>query len=167
MTMVRHIRDIVGVTQRELAEAAGTSQPTIAAYESGARLPSLRTLIRLASAVGLDLHFMVTPSMTREERRSLAIHSRIAERVRADPEATIAKARANLAHMRRLHPHAAPLLDEWAHLLDQPVDVVLDALIDVRPRFRELRHVTPFAGVIDQEERAEVLRRFRREESRR
>lgn len=165
MSVVRRLREMVGMTQGELAESGGTSQPAIAAYESGAKLPSLRTLQRLASAVGLDLHITVIPSLTREERRSLAIHARIAEHLRVEPETTLAKAKVNLEQMRRLHPHAGYLLDEWERILEQPLDFVADALTDVRPHYRELRQVTPFAGVLDQEKRAEVYRQFRREEA--
>ena len=161
---MRRIRETVGMTQDQLADIGGTSQPAIAAYESGAKLPSLRTLQRLSSAVGLDLHITLIPSLTREERRSLALHSRIAERLKEDPGATLAKAQANLEHMRSLHPHARLLLDQWTHILEQPVDVIVGALIDPRPDHRELRQVTPFAGVLDQEERAEVYRQFRRME---
>ncbi|MFN2487527.1 MAG: helix-turn-helix domain-containing protein, partial [Acidimicrobiia bacterium] len=50
MSIVQRIRQMAGMTQREFAERAATSQPAIAAYESGAKLPSLRTLQRLASA---------------------------------------------------------------------------------------------------------------------
>jgi len=44
-----------GLTQRELALRAGTSQPTIAAYESGRKEPSLATLKRIVRGAGLEL----------------------------------------------------------------------------------------------------------------
>lgn len=44
-----------GLTQRELALRAGTSQPTIAAYESGRKEPSLTTLKRIVRGAGLEL----------------------------------------------------------------------------------------------------------------
>lgn len=78
---------------------------------------------------------------------------------------TLAKAKVNFERMRRLHPHAGYLLDEWERILEQPLDVVADALTDARPHYRELRQVTPFAGVLDQEQRAEVYRQFRRAEA--
>ena len=40
------------MSQAELAAAAGTSQPTVAAYESGARSPSVRTFSKLIRAAG-------------------------------------------------------------------------------------------------------------------
>lgn len=44
-----------GLTQAQLARAAGTSQPTLAAYESGAKSPSVRTLDRIVRAAGASL----------------------------------------------------------------------------------------------------------------
>jgi transcriptional regulator with XRE-family HTH domain len=40
------------LSQAELAERAGTSQPVISAYENGHRSPSMRTLRRLVAAAG-------------------------------------------------------------------------------------------------------------------
>jgi transcriptional regulator with XRE-family HTH domain len=37
-TLIRLAREDVGMTQRELAAAAGVQQPTISAYESGAKV---------------------------------------------------------------------------------------------------------------------------------
>ena len=55
MNLVARLRRSAGLTQAALAELAGTSQPTIAAYETGTKRPNLRTLQRLASAVGLGV----------------------------------------------------------------------------------------------------------------
>ena len=45
----------MGLTQRDLAARLGVSQPTVAAYESGRRQPTLPTLMRMLSAAGFDL----------------------------------------------------------------------------------------------------------------
>jgi transcriptional regulator with XRE-family HTH domain len=44
-----------GLTQRELAARAGTSQATLSAYENGRKQPSLETLDRLLAATGSRL----------------------------------------------------------------------------------------------------------------
>ena len=67
--------------------------------------------------------------------------------------------------MRRLHPGAAELLDEWERLLNGSVDALMDALVNPGLHYRDLRHVTPFAGVLSASERAAVYREFRRERS--
>ena len=73
-SIVHEIRRSAGLTQAELARAAGTSQPTVAAYESGGKSPTWRTLERLAASVPAELAVRVVPAMTREDRRSLAWH---------------------------------------------------------------------------------------------
>ncbi|KZS70838.1 hypothetical protein A4G29_20240 [Mycobacterium kansasii] len=47
------------MSQRELAEAAGVPQSTIARIESGARQPSLPVLARILAAVDLELRITV------------------------------------------------------------------------------------------------------------
>lgn len=165
MRSVRDLREQRGLTQSQLAERASTSQPAIAAYESGAKSPNLRTLERLARSVGLEVAVDFVPPLTREDRRSLMLHRSIAKRLRESPEPTLRRARKNLERMSRLHPGAGPLLSRWRSLLDGPVDEVLEVLLDPRPSARELRHVTPFAGVLTGPARAAVYRQFRSSES--
>jgi predicted nucleotidyltransferase/DNA-binding XRE family transcriptional regulator len=50
--LIREARAGAGLTQRELATRAGTSQPAIARYERGTALPTLATLERLLLACG-------------------------------------------------------------------------------------------------------------------
>lgn len=160
MNEVRHLRRLSGVTQSRLAELAGTSQPTIAAYESGRKSPNLRTVRRLARAVGLEARLEFVTAMSREDRRSLALHESIAQKLLEDPHAAIRQARRTLDLMMKTHPHAAPLLTEWDRILRLPVPEIVNILLDPRPRGRELRQVTPFAGVLSARERAQVYRHF-------
>lgn len=53
--LIRKARERAGMTQAELARAAHTSQPAVAAYESGQRSPSVRTLDKLIRASGATL----------------------------------------------------------------------------------------------------------------
>lgn len=53
--LIREARLSGGLTQAQLAAAAGTSQTAISAYENGAREPSLDTLRRLLAAAGARL----------------------------------------------------------------------------------------------------------------
>ena len=52
---VRAARRRAGVSQGELAERAGTSQPSIARLEKGQVSPTVITLDRIARALGTDL----------------------------------------------------------------------------------------------------------------
>jgi len=164
MNEVLLLRCRSGVTQSRLAELAGTSQPTIAAYESGRKAPNLRTLQKLAEAVGLEARMLFVSPLTREDRRSLALHEAVAERLVKDPHAVISRARRTLALMAEKHPGAAALLAEWGVLLRLPVVDLVDVLRDPRPRARELRQVTPFAAVLSAADRTAVYRRFQASE---
>jgi transcriptional regulator with XRE-family HTH domain len=44
-----------GLSQRRLAARAGTSQNAVTAIETGNRLPTIRSLMRLVEAAGLEL----------------------------------------------------------------------------------------------------------------
>lgn len=48
--LVREMRLAAGLSQRGLAQRAGTSQPAVVRYERGATTPSWETLQRLAAA---------------------------------------------------------------------------------------------------------------------
>ena len=52
---IARLRTQAGLSQRELARRAGTSQPAIARLERGGTSPSVDTLERLARAAGFEL----------------------------------------------------------------------------------------------------------------
>ena len=162
--VVRGLRSTAGMTQAELAEAAETSQPTIAAYESGSKSPNLRTLERLARATGRDLVVSFVPPLTREDRRSLKLHGAIAERLIEDPGEVLPHARRNLRRMKAQHPDARDLLGEWKRILGRSPAEIVEMLTDPGLRARDLRQVTPFAGVLSPGERAQLYAEFKEEE---
>ena len=49
------VRELSGMSQRVLARSIGTSQPTLATLETGNRVPTVRTLLRVADATGFEL----------------------------------------------------------------------------------------------------------------
>ncbi len=63
--LLRGARKRSGLTQLELAQRAGTSQPTLARYESGALVPRLETLDRLVAASGHTLEITLQPRVRR------------------------------------------------------------------------------------------------------
>lgn len=145
---------------------AGTSQATISAYENDRKSPTWRTLVHLARSVGLDAVVTVVPPLTRTDRRSLALHIRIAEALAASPEPALARARRNVKTMAARNPEAVELLDEWGKLLGGPIGDLVAVMLDPSLHGRDLRQVTPFAGVLDARQRAEVYRLFRKAEGR-
>lgn len=59
--LLRIARARVGMSQRQLAQAAGVPQLTIARIESGARQPSLPLLTRILAAVDLEPRITLAP----------------------------------------------------------------------------------------------------------
>ena len=59
--VLRDARRRAGLTQRQLAERAGTSQSAVARYERARAMPDIPTLRRLLAACGLDLTWTVQP----------------------------------------------------------------------------------------------------------
>ena len=57
---VREARKRARLTQRQLAEKAGTTQSAIARLESGRTQPSFETVLRLVRLCGMDLDIMLT-----------------------------------------------------------------------------------------------------------
>jgi transcriptional regulator with XRE-family HTH domain len=62
-TTLRAARRRAGLSLRALAERAGTSHATLAAYESGAKIPRVDTLMRILGAAGfaVDLELTARP----------------------------------------------------------------------------------------------------------
>lgn len=161
MNPVRTIRAVAGMTQRRLSNSAETSQPTVAAYESGAKSPTWRTLERMASSVGIACYPAVVERFTRDQERSLYLHAAIAEVLRVRGTEVIEAARRNISRMRSMNPHASPLLDEWGRILQGTTDQIVGRMLDPSDHGRDLRQVTPFAGVLTQAQRAAAYRSFR------
>lgn len=165
MNPVRRLRLQAGVSQRELAFLAGTSQPTIASYEKGTKSPTVQTIERLARALGFEAVVDFVPPMKREDLRSLAFHRAAIDKLRGAPADGLARARGHLGMLRRMHPDASDLLDRWDRWLELPLDELARRCLDTSLIGRDMRQVTPFAGLLSARERLAVLRSFRKEES--
>ena len=53
--LLERVRGSAGLTQEELARRAGTSRPTLSAYEHGRKSPTVATFARLLSEAGWEL----------------------------------------------------------------------------------------------------------------
>lgn len=60
-------RTRLGLSQTAFAELLGVAQPTLSAYESGRRQPTLPTLLRLLHHAGLDLRMELTEQDRHDE----------------------------------------------------------------------------------------------------
>jgi hypothetical protein len=91
------------------------------------------------------------------EAKSLALHRAVAKLVRAD-FTVVERARQRVEAWRAsrsVHPH---YVDAWLAVLALPLDEVAAFLVDESERARELRQVSPFAGILDPRTRWKILR---------
>jgi predicted nucleotidyltransferase/DNA-binding XRE family transcriptional regulator len=80
-SLIRGARRAAGLSQSDLAERAGTSQPALARYETGVTMPTLPTLERLLRACGRRLELRVEDTLgARSLRRT---RGRLLEAARA------------------------------------------------------------------------------------
>jgi HTH-type transcriptional regulator / antitoxin HipB len=63
---VRTRREELGLSQRQLAECVGMTQPGVARFEAGGTMPTIPVLERIATA----LEFQLTISLSPDARRS-------------------------------------------------------------------------------------------------
>jgi transcriptional regulator with XRE-family HTH domain len=61
--VLREARRRAGLSLRRLAERAATSHPTLAAYESGSKVPRVDTLDRIIGAAGFTMDLELEPAV--------------------------------------------------------------------------------------------------------
>jgi hypothetical protein len=91
------------------------------------------------------------------ERRSIALHRLVGERLVANPELVdAARQRVNqwMADASIHHAYG----EAWRQLLTGPAELLLAALVDPGEHARTLRQCSPFAGVLDPKTRWRVWR---------
>ena len=82
------------------------------------------------------------------------------EVLRRDPERVLAVARQNLRRLKEMHPHATPILRVWERALTLPLDELTERMLPADAEACEMRHASPFAGVLDAATRTRVIREF-------
>jgi hypothetical protein len=90
--------------------------------------------------------------------RIAELHRRVAGHLRREP-GLLLRARDRVAQWLEdggpVPPFAAK---RWQELLDRPLPEILAALVEDSEEMRNLRQSSPFAGVLSQDERVEVIR---------
>lgn len=101
--------------------------------------------------------------LSRKDRVSLAIHCLVAQRWLCDEVNVRAHALKNIDTMRRANSDgtASVYLTAWSRLLDGPFEPLLMTLTSLDESARDLRNVTPFAGVVPDEQRRELIHSVR------
>jgi excisionase family DNA binding protein len=153
------------LTTGEAAATLGTSRQHIVNLCNSGDLP-FTTVGRHRRVSRQDVEALRTRTqrLTRDQLRSLWLSCAVAGHVVRDPERTLELARRNLDKMVKSSARGAARvwLAEWRELLDGPIEGVLEALTSRSPRSRELRQNGPFAGVLSERQRREVLAGYAR-----
>jgi hypothetical protein len=90
--------------------------------------------------------------------RSQALHFAVGRKLIRQPR-LINDARQRLRRMYQSTPYAKVYLDRWDELLAGPVEDVLRVFGADDEQSKALRHVSPFAGLLDENERLSILRK--------
>ena len=104
-SLIREARHQAGLTQRELADRAHTSQSAVARYERARSMPDIPTLHRLLEACGMELRFRLEPyDATQDRQIREAIARPPKARLEANRRVTRLAERAHAAPRRPLIP---------------------------------------------------------------
>jgi hypothetical protein len=97
------------------------------------------------------------------DRRSLGYGLLIAAKLVAEPGAVIGVAQKNLGRLRAIHSDGSAdhYLDRWEELLGGPLETLLRVLTSTDDESIALRHAGPFAGLLTDDERLEIIRATR------
>ena len=94
----------------------------------------------------------VSVSHERIDRRSIAMHQAIADKLRANP-ALLEIARENIARWAPAAGRSRHYLDAWLEVLEMPPEEMLRLMVEDTEEMRAMRQNNPFAGVLDARER--------------
>jgi hypothetical protein len=97
------------------------------------------------------------------EERSLALHRAIARRVRQDPKhlEAVRKRLADDVRSGKYSSSVVAAMEEWLEILNRSSRAeVLKLLVDKSEEAKRLRQSSPFVGILNQEERLRIFRRY-------
>jgi len=98
--LVREARRRAGLSQRELADRAGTTQSAIARLESGRTSPAFDTVVRLIKLCGYRLLVTLDPYDDSDIAQAEAL-------LRLSPEARLEQLTRSVGHLRQLQREVA------------------------------------------------------------
>jgi len=157
------------LTTTQAAELAGVSRQHLVDLCQRGALPyrKVGSHRRLRRADVIDI--LGTPAqpdhspLTRKDRFSLALHCLVATELLSDEDAVRSRARKNLKTLSSadVDGAAATNLDAWDRLLRGDLEPLIAVLTGTEHAARDLRNVTPFAGVVSDAQRRKLIRAIR------
>lgn len=91
------------------------------------------------------------------DRKSLELHRLAVQKIKADPALFCRVQETLTRYMAKAGTTPSPYLTEWQSILDQGIGVALSVVVEDSERAQVLRSSSPFAGVLDEEERLAFL----------
>jgi transcriptional regulator with XRE-family HTH domain len=167
-SVLREVMLETGTTQSDLSRLSGVRQPSISGFLSGKVDLSDDQLDRLLSCMGFRLEVVrrpVVPKLTRSERRSWQLHRRLSTLLdRQSFETWRPRIERNLHLLSDRvtgQPHERNL-DRWRELVDRGDLPGLHRVLTGLDRDSiETREVSPFSGLLPDDQRREVLKLVR------
>jgi len=165
ITTASDIPDLSPLSTGDAARFLGTSRQHVVDLCDSGRLPCVRVgTHRRIDPLALKAFLLSPPTrqgLRREQLASLWLHHAVAGHLVRDPEAVLERAWRNLDRLSKRHPSARPWLDAWRRTLDNGPAATLQTLTSTSESAVELRQNSPFAGVLTEAERRNVLATFR------
>lgn len=150
--------ELVGVSRQHLVGLCDRGAMPYRKVGSHRRLRRADVIDILGTSAGQD-----HSPLTRKDRFSLALHCLVATELLRDEDAVRNRARENLRTLRRadVDGAAASYLDAWERLLRGDIESLIAVLTSFEHAARDLRNVTPFAGVVSDAQRRKLIRAIR------
>ena len=153
------------LTTGEVAKLLGTSRQQVVNLCGRGDLPFVMVgKHRRIERSAVEALLRPEQRLTRDQLKSLWLHQAVAGSLVTDPDAVLGKAAENLD--RLLVQHRGTMAEfwllRWREKLSEGPGAVLKALTSETPESVELRQNSPFAGVLSQPQRKQVLEAFTR-----
>lgn len=103
-------------------------------------------------------------SLTYEKLKSLFLHKAVLDELRKDWDKCSAIAYDNIERWKEIHRSngmTVRYLDEWVKVLDKGFTAVSRVVLGVHEHSCDLRQNSPFAGILSDEQRLNVLKEFK------
>jgi len=165
--VLRRVMTETGTTQTGLSHLSGVHQPSISGFLSGRVDLSDDMLRRLLSCMGYELEVVrrpIRPELTRSVERSWRLHRQLSTHL--SPESLKHWRPTLLSNLKRLQgsvqgqPHTRNL-SRWRTLIREgDVSGLRRVLTGLDYDSIQMREVTPFGGLLPDNERRDVLRQM-------
>ena len=153
------------LTTGEAAKLLGTSRQQVVNLCERGDLPFVMVgKHRRVERSAVEALLRPKQKLTRDQLKSLWLHQAVAGSLVTDPDMVLGKAAENLD--RLLVQHQGTMTEvwlmRWREKLSEGAGAVLKTLTSEDPESVELRQNSPFAGVLSQPQRQQVLKAFTR-----